>query len=139
MQDFHLVVMSYVDTERFPNNKPSRFCNSLAFPVEVKGNWSVGLEEFVCIRNGKTVKSMAMFVCCNLISDSFVGNKLMPLLRTVRNESIDGISFDRVNYRQIERSFINSIEVEIRDEYNEIFPLADDDKVMLVLHFKKLE
>ena len=137
MQDFHVVLMSNADISRYPNNKATHFTNTLATPVEMKGNWSVGLESIVC--TGKVRKSPSMFVCCNLVDDSFVGNKQMPLLRVVQYDSNINLTFDRVNYKQVGRSFLNSIEVEIRDEENNIYPPEEDMKVLLVLHFKPMQ
>ena len=121
MQDFHVALMSYADTVRYPNNKASHFINTLALPVEMKGNWSMGMEYFEYISGTGTVKLQKinpMFVCCKLVVDSFVGDKLMPLLRTLRYDENIGLSFDRVNYKRIEQSFINAIEVEIRNWEN---------------------
>ena len=55
MQDFHVVLLSYVDTTQFANNKASRFSNNLALPMELKGEWAVAMADFVCI--GKTTLS----------------------------------------------------------------------------------
>ena len=139
MQDFHVVLVSNADISRYPNNKATHFTNTLATPVEMKGNLFVGLESIVCTRNGKVRKSPSMFVCCNLVDDSFVGNKTMPMLPSVQYDGNIDLTFDRVNYKQVGRSFLNSIEAEIRDEENNIYPPEVDMKVLLVLHFKKLQ
>ena len=139
MQDFHVDLLSYVDTTQFPNNKASRFSNNLALPMEMKGEWLVAMEDFVCI--GKT-KSKLLFVCCKLAGDSFVGNYLMPMLRSITFQiNVDRLehSFDRLDYMRVQGNFVNSIEMEIRNENNEVVTLGDDVKVMVVLHFKQMQ
>ena len=139
MDEFHVVVMNYIDTKRYPDNKPFCFRNTLALPVELDGNWHAALEELVCIGKLDPPKNVRMFVCCNLVGDSFVGNKTMPMLRAVQYDGNIDLTFNRVNYKQVGRSFLNSIEVEIRDEENNIYPPEEDMKVLLVLHFKPMQ
>ena len=142
MRDFHVVLLSYVDTTQFPNNKASRFSNNLALPMEMKGEWVVAMEDFVCIGKHTLSKPKLLFVCCKLAGDSFVGNYLMPMLRSITfQDGVDRLehSFDRLDYKRVQGNFVNSIEMEIRDEYNEVVTLGDDVKVMVVLHFKQMQ
>ena len=138
MDEFHVVVMNYMDTKRYPDNKPSCFRNTLALPVELDGNWHAALEELVCIGKSDPPKNVRMFVCCNLVGDSFVGNTTMPMLRSVHYDGNVDTSFIRLVYKPVLARFVNSIQVEIREEENGLFPLKDDVSVMVVLHFKRM-
>ena len=142
MRDFHVVLMSYVDTTQFPNNKASRFSNNLALPMELKGEWTVAMADFVCIGKTTLSKPKLLFVCCKVAGDSFVGTNLMPMLRSITFQAdVDRVehSFNRLDYMRVQGNFVNSIEMEIRNENNEVVTLGDDAKVMVVLHFKQLQ
>lgn len=82
-----------------------------------------------------------IYVYCNLCENMNVGNKRVPLLRNVafNNEkygSTISIVYTNPIYVKVNTRFINSIEVELRDDMGELIPFAEG-KTSINLHFRR--
>ena len=81
----------------------------------------------------------AMFVYCDIVEPILVGDSLVPLLRTTHLTSsehgaIVNQVFNPPLYMKIGKTLVNTIEVDIRTDTGEPFPLTADGKVILTLH-----
>ena len=87
--------------------------------------------------------AFAMFIYCDIVEPNMVGNTLSPLLRTTHLESgvRHGVVLHQVFhpalYVKVCRTTISVIEVDIRTDTGEPFPLSQQGKMILTLHFKK--
>ena len=81
-----------------------------------------------------------LYVYCDIIQAQFVGDALVPLLRIVPVEGVDGQrvskSFERPHYLPVSRREFETIEVNIKRDTGEsvLFELG---KVLLTLHFRQ--
>ena len=84
-----------------------------------------------------------MFIYCDLVDGTMVGDVEASLLRTVplnRRKERGGVVNHLFNpglYMRVNKSFINVIEVDVRTDSGEEFPFARDSKMLLTLHFQR--
>lgn len=85
-----------------------------------------------------TRSGTAMFVYCDLVEPVIVGDSLVPLLRTTYNSGDHGTIINRVFnppiYLKTGKTYVNAIEIELRTDTGDPFPLMKDAKVILTLH-----
>jgi hypothetical protein len=86
--------------------------------------------------------SFVMFIYCNIVDTSMVGNVEAPLLRTVHIQKTERGStvnhlFNPGFHIRVNKTYINEIEVDIRTDSGEAFPFAKDGKTILTLHFER--
>ena len=81
-----------------------------------------------------------LYVYCDIIQVQFVGDALVPLLRIVPVEGVDGQriskSFERPHYLPVSRREFETIEVNIKRDTGESVPF-ELGKVLLTLHFRQ--
>ena len=81
----------------------------------------------------------SLFVYCDIIDYQFVGNAYVPLLRNVVVENSFPktaiVHYDNPHYVNINKSEINTIHVEIRDDTGQNIKF-DKGKVIIKLHFR---
>ncbi len=82
-----------------------------------------------------------MYIYTNIIERQIVGDNLLPLLRSIpiKKERINKHSFtefDHLCYLPVCLNNISSIEIYIKNEYNEIMPFQSGE-VIVSLHFRK--
>ena len=86
----------------------------------------------------------ALFIYTDLISHQIVGNAEVPLLRTVRMKSFTGgdrpemdtVVFTQPHFVPVSKHYIESIEIDIRDDTGERIPYSTG-KVICKLHFRQ--
>lgn len=86
----------------------------------------------------------AMFVYCDMIEHTMVGDTLAPLLRTCHLQSApQGASINHIfnpsYYMNCNKTTINTIEIDIRTDSGDPFPLMKTSKLILTLHFRREE
>ena len=81
-----------------------------------------------------------LYVYCDTVQAQFVGDALVPLLRIVPVEGVDGRrvskSFERPHYLPVSRREFETIEVNIKRDTGESVPF-ELGKVSLTLHFRQ--
>ena len=105
-------------------------------PGRLYGDEAVTAEHALQIHAGLTT----IFVHCDIVRPSVVGNVLAPLLRAVQISGKDG---DFVNeiftvpyYRQLLRRGFESVHIYLTDDVGEIIPFQSG-RVSVTLHFRK--
>jgi hypothetical protein len=82
----------------------------------------------------------SMFVYCSVVSDSIVGDKRVPLLRSFpisdKKHGIASERFTRLQYIPVKSNHFDSIEVELRNEIGQLIPFNFGHS-SCVLHFKR--
>jgi len=87
--------------------------------------------------------AFAMFIYCDLVDGTMVGDVEAALLRTVplnrkkeRGVIVNHL-FNPGLYMRVNKNLFNVIEVDIRTDSGEEFPFAKDSKMLLTLHFQR--
>ena len=110
--------------------------------------YMLGLEEAIVIEQELVGKFMpdlkggfyALHIYCNLVEPQIIGNTTAPLLRLVNVEGSHGSmvekTFHSPHYVPVVCKEIDRIDIEIKDDNNELVPF-DFGKTVLKLHFRK--
>ena len=81
-----------------------------------------------------------LYIYCDIVKGQYVGDALVPLLRIVPVEGLDGQwiskSFLRPQYVAVSRKQFETIEVNIRRDTGELVPF-EFGRVLLTLHFRQ--
>ena len=85
--------------------------------------------------------NFAMFIYCDMVEPLLVGDSMVPLLRTTHLTSTEygaivNQVFNPPLYVSIGKTLVNTIEIDIRTDTGDPFPLTKDGKVILILHVK---
>lgn len=80
-----------------------------------------------------------MFVYCDILSHSLVGNVSAPLLRVcnLQNRSVTHISYPDIHYKPVQKSQFDNIEISINTEDAQLMPFQSS-KVLVTLHFRRI-
>ena len=87
-------------------------------------------------------KFHSMFVYCSIIKESYVAEKIVPLLRcfeTPLDANYGGqiaLNFDNPQYIPVRSKEIDNIEIKIKNEDGDPFPF-EHGRVLVVLHFRR--
>ena len=87
--------------------------------------------------------SFATFLYCDMLQEIVVGDSMSPLLRTThlsgaKHGEIVNQVFNPALYMRIAKNYMNTIEIRICTDSGEDFPLNENGKLLLTLHFKQL-
>ena len=81
-----------------------------------------------------------MYVYCDVIQYTSVGDVSAPVLRTILTDGQEGAhvhkSFDNVHYFPVSKTYFESIEIDIRNDTGAVMPF-ESGRVYAVLHFKR--
>ncbi len=107
----------------------------------------LGFKEAHLIENKKadykvelTRGACSMFVYCDMVESIMVGDVNVPLLRTTHlhtaeQGAIVNHVFNPPMYMKLSKTIVNMIEIDIRTDTGEAFPLSSHGKLILTLHF----
>jgi len=105
-------------------------------PDRLYGDETVEAEHALDIHAGLTT----IFVHCDIIRPSAIGNALAPLLRAVQISGKDGDFvneiFVRPYYRQLARTDFETVHIYLTDDAGEIIPFQSG-RVTVTLHFRR--
>lgn len=81
------------------------------------------------------------YIYTNIITDEFKYSSFQPLLKIVNLEGklndYTHTTFENPHYRKVNKTFINSIEIQIKDSFNHLINF--NQKTQLKLHFKNIK
>ena len=82
-----------------------------------------------------------LYIYTNIITDEFKYSSFQPLLKIVNLEGklndYTHTTFENPHYRKVNKTFINSIEIQIKDSFNHLINF--NQKTQLKLHFKNIK
>jgi hypothetical protein len=91
-------------------------------------------------RNNRT-----LYVYCNLVKSSFIGNALCPILRICDISSINTLknpviyrNYDNPQYHPIKKQIFQKIEFNLCNDLGECFPFQHGENTTVVLKFRKI-
>ncbi len=138
MKDFHLYLSSRDSVDIRKNNDPSDFWIQLPKSYDLEGHWSCCLKE-ISLTLDFTPKSSRLYVCCDVIEDSYVRDSLLPILRNVEVGSLykkyKRIEYNRPIYVNVKSQSFQRIRLYLRDENLNPVQFSSND-LHCVLHFK---
>jgi hypothetical protein len=144
---FYVTLFSNASQNLYPENTIGAFTVELARPIDLNGNWEVGLCEFTCpprkvdtLNDFSTVGNNIGLIYCDLISPQLVGSSLIRCLRTYIYPTTDcQYEFQNVYYLPVERQRINNIRIEIlTTEGRKVVFRSGKTPSKLVLHFRNI-
>ena len=110
-REFYIYCTSSDCKELNPDNRAENFVIHLPKPIHLEGEWECGLMQFQY--NASSEKPF--YVCCDLVTESYVGDHTLPLFRRVR---LKNVQFANVIYIPLKTHDFNSIHVYMRSWKN---------------------
>ena len=132
IMDRSLYIYGYSRYSRhlYPNNRATDFVIPLPQPIHLEGEWECGLVQFHC----ESSADAGYYVCCDLVSESYVGNFKLPVLRRVRQKLWQ---YRNILYVPLKTRDCNSIRLYMRTWRNRE-PTGVKGSVYCLLHLKRV-
>ena len=126
---------------RLPQNVHLEISKTLAQVLGFENRKFASGNEYVSTFAADINRSFAtMFVYCDVVRESIVGNTTVPLLRTLNVEGRYGDIIQKTYhapiYVPLQRSYFDSIEINIRDDTGRLVPF-ESGKAIVTLHFRR--
>jgi len=126
---------------RLPANVNLQLSETFAQTLGFEKCKFIGGKEYVSTFAADVNRSVAtIFVYCNVVRESIVGNTTAPLLRTLNIEGRYGDVIQKIYhtpiYVPLQRSYFDSIEINIRDDTGRLVPF-ESGKAIVTLHFRR--
>ena len=121
----------------FPANSRGKFTTLLAQEVYLPGSWDVGLCEIFLPVPKVESKFDIVYVYCDLVEYSYVGDTMVPCLRTVSLPNKNKITvqrYDNVHYMPLQSNRFTTIEISIAGDLGEIIEFKEG-LTIVKLHF----
>ena len=137
MNNAYIYLSSLDFSNIHPENKANNFTIVLPQKLQLSGVWSLGLLDIDI--NIKTGRMSQIFVVCDIVNNSYVGNQLHRVLRRVTVTSdIDTYTFSAPQYVTVENTCdIQAINITILDCDTMLPSLLPLGKVNCTLHLKR--
>ena len=129
----------YISSDDFSNiyteNKANNFTTQLPQKLQLLGAWSLGLLDI----NIKSERLSQLFVVCNIVNNSYVGNQLHRILKRVNiTKDIETYTFGLPQYVSVDNTCdIQAINISILDCATMLPALLSAEKVTCTLHIKR--
>ena len=139
MTDHYLFLSSQDSIDVRKNNDPSEFYIELPKPYALQGYWDCGLTE-ISFTTKFTPRSKRLYLCCDLVEESYVNDTLRPILRNVEVQSrygkLKSIEFVRPLYVKIRSQHFQKVRLYLLDE--SLLPVQfETNDLHCVLHLRK--
>jgi hypothetical protein len=133
MDDFYLFLDSRDSQSVHPNNTASEFTVELPRNYDLRGDWECALVEIRCRSNSTS----RIYVCSDIVQDSYIGNTLLSALRTVelRAKKIVDLTFSNPFYINVQTRELSRVSVFIRDR--ELEPYRLTGSLYCSIHFRR--
>ena len=139
MTDFYVYLSSKDSLDLRKNNNPSDFWIQFNKTYTLDGHWVCALKQ-VTLTCNFTSRAKRLYLCCDIVKESYVRNRTVPVLRNIeienRYKKIKTDTFEDDIYLPVNVSHLSSIRLFILDE--ELQPVTfDTNDLHCVLHFKQ--
>ena len=132
-ESFYVYTCTLDCTALFPQNFNGEHNVQLTEEISLSGDWSCGLVEFQL----SATPSEAVYVCCDLVRETFVGEFNIPVLRET---NVKTIQFTQIVYVPLKKKTFQTLKVFVRTLRNEPLPQApgiNKGNSYCTLHFRK--
>jgi hypothetical protein len=139
MSDTYLYLNSQDSIDIRKKNSPSDFWIQFPKVFSFEGDWVCGLREisFTC---DFTPKTSRLYLCCDIVEESYVRGTLLPVLRNLEVQShyqkLKFEDFTSPLYIRIKAVNLNTIRLYMVDEYLNPLEFKSND-LHCVLHLRK--
>lgn len=140
MIDFHLYVNSLDSAEIHKNNQLSDFWVQLPKPYLLEGDWVCALKEITLTPDYKP-RGSRLYLCCDLVEDTYVRNTLLPVLRNVefrpRSKSAKTIEYTQCAYIKLKSTSFQRLRIYLLDQDLKTIEFSSSEELHCLLHFKR--
>ncbi len=137
---YYLHLSSEDSKERHPGNSATDFTVEIPKRFNLNGAWECSLTE---IDFPNDIEANTLYVCCDLVEDSYVGNAFYPILRSVSNKTktkrprIISLQFQEPYYLRVNKDTLQRVGVSIRGDNLKPLDTVPSDSVSCTLHLRK--
>ena len=139
MTDFYLYLSSQDSLDVRKNNSPSDFWIQLPKTYSLEGQWVCALKQISFTCDFKP-KSRRLYLCFNIVEESYVRNTLFPVLRNIEIENksrkYKSETFEEGIYLPVNVTNLTTIRVSLLDADLHLVQF-ESNNLYCVLHFKK--
>ena len=129
-----MVVSSSDSSEYYPENVPTDFRIRLPEILHLKGTWTCSLRDIKCV----TTSDVDLYVYSDIVEDSYVHNKKLPLLQYVTGEEGQVTRhFSGPITSRLARPDVGTIHIYIKDSQMKKAPLTEE-HTTCTLRFEQL-
>lgn len=141
MDNFYLYLNSKDSVDFSGEQNTSDFLVHFQTAYELDFGWSCALTDLT-ISHNFLPRSKRLYFCCNILGDTFVRNKHIPVIRNIEittglRQTEQHITYSNLQYVPLTTYSFNSIHIFLRDEDLNPVTFARDQDLHCVLHFKK--
>ena len=120
MEEHYLFVSSGDSLAYFPDNRTGCFSIKLPGTLKLEGSWKCALTELVYVPQFTGERPKEIYVCCDLVQDSYGSDSMLPVLRKVSVPTALGTktvhTFPQNYYFHVTRKEIQYINVYVKDQ-----------------------
>ncbi len=153
LNEHYVTLVSNNSMDFYPNNTLSSFTNILPVPLELNGDWVVGINDLCMVlpKNSYCYKldkeppcdsrmRYPVFIYTDIVKQRMIGDTFVKCIKILHTTGEDEyISFPRVEYHPLASNFIRDITLLFQNEENvQIELLSSYKPTMCTLHFKKV-
>ena len=137
MEEHYMFLSSRDSLEFFPENKAHSFEVKLPGTLKLEGRWKCALTELVYVPQFTGERPKQIYVCCDLVQDSYVADSMLPIMRKVAVPTAIGtrtsLTFPQNYYFPLARNEIQYINVYVKD-HNLNAPEFSQEPLSCTLH-----
>lgn len=141
MYDLHLYLSSQDSLDIRKNNNPSDFWIQFPRTYTLEGHWMCAVKE-ISFTSNFTPKSSRLYLCCDIVEESYVRETSLPVLRNIeiqsRYKKLKASEFSSPTYVPVKVTNLNTIRLYLLDEHLNQVEFQSSD-LHCVLHLKRRE
>ena len=139
MDSFYLFLNCNDSEKVHKNNSAHDFIVDLPRTYKLTGEWECGLKELTAVLKF-TPQSNCLYLCSDILSDSYVRNRTLPVLRNLeigtRYNKLRLFTFENPIYISVKSEKLEDVRLYLRD--SELQPVTfESNELNCVLHFRK--
>jgi hypothetical protein len=119
-QEHYLFLSSQDSLAYFPNNKAHSFTVKLPGTLKLSGHWKCAVVEMVYVPQFQGEKPKQLYLCCDLVQESYGSNSMLPILRKVSVPSAIStktvLTFPQNYYFDVSQEEVQYIQVYAKDQ-----------------------
>lgn len=147
LEEYYVTLLSNNSMKYYETNTLSSFTNRLPVPLNLNGNWVVGLTEmyvnsFQHQINADAIKQFRLlFIYSDIVQPRMIGDSFVKCIKLYHTDGkAEYVTFPRVEYHPVSSSTIRDITILLKDETALQADFVNSVKpTFCTLHFKKLK
>jgi hypothetical protein len=119
-EEHYLFLSSQDSLAYFPNNKAHRFTVKLPGTLKLSGHWKCAMMEVVYVPQFEGEKPKELYLCCDLVQESYGSNSMLPILRKVSVPTALGnktvLTFPQNYYFNVSQEEVQYVQIYVKDQ-----------------------